>query len=592
MTTEKLKRGIGSVVAAGLVISGASLALAAPANAADTTVNAIAPNEDSYLGWHEGTTHGASVSSLKWNGVTFGINSDSQILNGLVATGAPGIEIDPTDLEELITSASVDVTSGAALLQVPITFGESGWSTLRPAVGATTSASPTAEDLWVSSKPINETAQNTPTPLSIIIDELTTTGSLRYSGFGMYAQASAPATVSSMTWDGDTYTFARAFNPIAQSDTVGVKAGDIRDNEETYAGWHEGYNNETPAFSVLADGLHLGGVGNSQIINGLATPLATADLASLIGSADVQATGRAFFQVALTFGDGTFTTLRPANPDTTFALGSDWVSSKDIPATASTAAIAKNTPVAVGDLAAAVEAHANVTVLGFGVLAESGAPAVVSSLLWNGVRYNFVPVVITPPTTAPPTTPKPTEPPVTPTPTPTVPPVTPPVTEPTTPPVTPVAPVEPSIPAAGSGVPTESNPAQGGSTFTLTVTGMTPNSDVEIYLHSTPVLLGTFRSDAQGVVTATVTIPLGTEVGTHHLVFTDVATGKSVTSAAFSVQAAGSSAPAGTSTSPTALAQTGSNGQLMLGLAALLMLAGLAIGGVQIVGARRRAAQR
>ncbi|GAA3884738.1 hypothetical protein GCM10022381_28650 [Leifsonia kafniensis] len=407
MAHERLKRGIGSFVAAALVVSGASLALAAPANAADNTadnaVSAIAPDESSYLGWHEGTTNGASVSSLKWNGLTFGIGSDSQILNGLVDTGAQGNEIAPTALESLITSASVDITAGAVLLQVPITFGTTGWSTLRPAEVETTSASPDAGDFWVSSKPINDIAANTPTPLSSIITELAEAGSLRYSGFGMYAQASAPATVESMTWDGDTYTFARAYNTIAESYTVKVKSGDIRDNEDTYTGWHEGYDNETPAFSVLADGLHLGGVANSQILNGLDTPLATADLASLIGSADVQATGPAFFQVAVTFGTGDtagWSTLRPANPDTTFALDSDWVSSKDIPATASTAGIAKNTPVALGDLAAAVEAQLNVSVGGFGVLAESGAPAVVSSLLWNGVRYNFVPVVVTPPVTS------------------------------------------------------------------------------------------------------------------------------------------------------------------------------------------------
>lgn len=48
--------------------------------------------------------------------------------------------------------------------------------------------------------------------------------------------------------------------------------------------------------------------------------------------------------------------------------------------------------------------------------------------------------------------------------------------------------------------------------------GHKPDSDAEIYAESTPILLGTFRANAQGVVNAVVTIPLGLSVGPHAIV--------------------------------------------------------------------------
>jgi alpha-L-fucosidase len=53
--------------------------------------------------------------------------------------------------------------------------------------------------------------------------------------------------------------------------------------------------------------------------------------------------------------------------------------------------------------------------------------------------------------------------------------------------------------------------------------GFMPSSDVDVALHSTPVHLGTFTTDATGAFTATVTIPVDATPGTHTIVLTGTA---------------------------------------------------------------------
>lgn len=66
------------------------------------------------------------------------------------------------------------------------------------------------------------------------------------------------------------------------------------------------------------------------------------------------------------------------------------------------------------------------------------------------------------------------------------------------------------------------SPAPGG-TLTLTGSGFRPNSAVTIEIHSTVQVLGTATANANGVVSARVTIPAGMLAGTAHtLVITGV----------------------------------------------------------------------
>ncbi len=62
-----------------------------------------------------------------------------------------------------------------------------------------------------------------------------------------------------------------------------------------------------------------------------------------------------------------------------------------------------------------------------------------------------------------------------------------------------------------------------GNTITVNGDGFLPHSDVDVTLHSTPVHLGTFTTDASGAFTATVTIPSDTKPGAHTIVLTGTA---------------------------------------------------------------------
>lgn len=51
------------------------------------------------------------------------------------------------------------------------------------------------------------------------------------------------------------------------------------------------------------------------------------------------------------------------------------------------------------------------------------------------------------------------------------------------------------------------------------IEGFQPHEVVTLVMHSTPVVLGTFTADANGVLTASFTLPAGATVGTHTLVY-------------------------------------------------------------------------
>ncbi|MGW9632057.1 hypothetical protein ACWGST_15265 [Agromyces sp. NPDC055520] len=406
----RLTRSVAGATALALAFTGAALVVAAPASAATTHVTSIAPDESSYLGWHEGNGNATPAFSLHWNGLSFADGANSQILNGLVDSGAQGLPTTAAELGALIDGSEIGVTRGVVFSQVAVTTA-AGWGTLRPVAGFPTGPHSAAlTDLWTSSRTIGDVTANAPVELSALLASLEADTDLRYSGFGVFAEAANPSGIESITWGPDTFLFTRDVTAIPVTSTVDVTAAEIRPDESTYPGWHEGYTNAAPAFGITDEGLSLGNGANSQIINGLATPLADADLAQLITSADVDVvSGEVFFQVPIFFGEAnTFTTLRPAfgaGPGTTtFALGDQWVSSKAVPATATTAAIAANTPVLLGDLIEAIEANGTVDVLAFGVLAQETTPSVVASLAFDGVEYSFVPVAapVTPVTPAKP----------------------------------------------------------------------------------------------------------------------------------------------------------------------------------------------
>ena len=67
-----------------------------------------------------------------------------------------------------------------------------------------------------------------------------------------------------------------------------------------------------------------------------------------------------------------------------------------------------------------------------------------------------------------------------------------------------------------------------GQPITVQSPGFSPDEQVSVTLHSTPVSLGTVRADGDGDVDAAVTIPSTTVPGSHELIFTGLTTGHTV----------------------------------------------------------------
>lgn len=127
---------------------------------------------------------------------------------------------------------------------------------------------------------------------------------------------------------------------------------------------------------------------------------------------------------------------------------------------------------------------------------------------------------------------------------------------------------------------TAASPAVPGKQVTKVLKGFKPGEKVTVVLHSTPQTLGVFTADANGVVTATFTVPAGTALGDHTLVFEGDQ--GSYYQETFTVAASTAVTPAS-----SGLAYTGADVAVPLALGGALVLAG---GGALLV-TRRRSAQ-
>lgn len=120
-----------------------------------------------------------------------------------------------------------------------------------------------------------------------------------------------------------------------------------------------------------------------------------------------------------------------------------------------------------------------------------------------------------------------------------------------------------------------------GAKITVEFSGFAPNIDVTLEFHSDPVKLGTFKSDAAGVVKATISVPDGV-TGNH----TVVASGLSVAGqpVTVSVPVAVSPAKAGAGL----LALTGADSRSMVALGTILLI----VGAAATLAARKRMADQ
>jgi hypothetical protein len=184
-------------------------------------------------------------------------------------------------------------------------------------------------------------------------------------------------------------------SPAQADPSITVTKADIRPDETTYAGWHEGSGNPD-SYDVTNQGLLL--TGRSQVINGYANTTTTLDVKNAVLSSTLPATtyditsGDVYFQVPIFFTSDTvnvpeFTTLRPAVAgdvgENDIALTDDWISSKTIDDD-----IQGGISYPLEDILSAINDYKT---LAFGVFADPGTTGTVSDITWAGNTYLFRP---------------------------------------------------------------------------------------------------------------------------------------------------------------------------------------------------------
>jgi hypothetical protein len=156
------------------------------------------------------------------------------------------------------------------------------------------------------------------------------------------------------------------------------------------------------------------------------------------------------------------------------------------------------------------------------------------------------------------------------------------VTSPFTDTVRGVAANTPGVVIKGSDGSAASKSVVAGQKVVRILTGFKPFEVVKLTMHSTPVVLGTFTADANGVVTAEFTIPAGTELAAHNFVY------EGHLGTYFQEElTVGSATPVKPASSSDSLAYTGASVALPLGIGGALLLAG---GGAMIASRRRTTA--
>jgi len=215
-------------------------------------------------------------------------------------------------------------------------------------------------------------------------------------GYSLGSGILGDVTIHSITAGCLEYGFTTA-EPAEPTSTEYVYGDDIRPDESTYPGWHEGYANAEVSYAVDEDGLHLGDPAHSQIIDGLDAPLTTTELEALITSAGVTVTeGSVTFQVPVLYGTGgvddapSFTTLRSLSlgaGEHGFSIADRWVSSRALVDNDGATVFAANTALHLADLVAFLNAQGDVQLLAYGVQADTAAT--VTSIVWDGTEYLF-----------------------------------------------------------------------------------------------------------------------------------------------------------------------------------------------------------
>ena len=183
--------------------------------------------------------------------------------------------------------------------------------------------------------------------------------------------------------------------------TETVHQNEIRSNEDSYPGWHQGYDNAADRAVVGESSLEL--TKQSQVLNGFTADqyISGEALESAVTSGSwTTSSGASYFQLPFLYNGGqssqSFTTLRPAEAATgtkTVSLDDTWATSSPITNDEGGIVFEKDATASLRDLLGALDAP---ELIGFGVLTDgvysstdSRPAAWVDSISFGGVTYTF-----------------------------------------------------------------------------------------------------------------------------------------------------------------------------------------------------------
>ncbi|RNL60508.1 hypothetical protein EFK50_19495 [Nocardioides marmoriginsengisoli] len=345
-----------------------------------------------YTSWHQGYDNATAAQQVTADGLV--LAGKSQVLKGY-ANNTDALNAVNANLRWTLPDASYTVAAGSApvFFQVAVKFDNGDgvkFATLRNSGAGAGTNTFAFGDQWQSSKPVGAIPANTDAPLGDLIDAL---GHYKTIGFGVLTNAGTAATVSNITFANRSYDFAEP--ETAPGTTSVLRARDIRADESTYAGWHQGAAGGTITADPDSTELNLGAT-RSQLLNGypnnsndLDSPNGVNLVTALTGASYTVVSGPVHFQVALfaadpDSGQTKFATLRPAAPAVPglnrVDVGQEWISSKAI------GTIAANTPMLLGDLLSQIP---SAKVIGYGVYQDNGGNGKISDITFDGVRTTF-----------------------------------------------------------------------------------------------------------------------------------------------------------------------------------------------------------
>lgn len=165
-----------------------------------------------------------------------------------------------------------------------------------------------------------------------------------------------------------------------------VNTADIAPTPPADEGWYQGYDDVVGGFADVPGGIEI--TGKSQMLYAIDQPLTLYELSYAVATGDISwstsaESDPAFYQIAVTFGDDDFTTLRPvtSKPGINQVSGGDiWTFSDDIGSTAAGTELALAD---IGDLLlAATGPGAEPQITAVGVLTDPGTTTVVTGISW------------------------------------------------------------------------------------------------------------------------------------------------------------------------------------------------------------------